>query len=215
MTGADPVAPARTLEAASAAPAVALLLAAGFGRRFGSDKLLAPLADGTPLAVAAARPLLASGHRVVAVLRPEQEPLAALLAAAGSEVVTSATARRGMGASLSAGVAATAAARGWVVALADMPGVAAATVAAVFAALAAGASLAAPYWQGRRGHPVGFAASWKDALLGLDGDRGAAALLQEQAALIHPIASRDDGCLRDVDTRDDLRGAVPGAAPGS
>ena len=39
---------------------VGLLLAAGHGRRFGGDKLLQPLADGTPVAVAAARALKAA-----------------------------------------------------------------------------------------------------------------------------------------------------------
>ncbi|MEK7877302.1 MAG: NTP transferase domain-containing protein, partial [Pseudomonadota bacterium] len=38
----------------------AILLAAGSGSRFGGDKLLHPLADGTPMGVQGARNLLAA-----------------------------------------------------------------------------------------------------------------------------------------------------------
>ena len=48
----------------------AILLAAGSGSRFGGDKLLHPLADGTPIGVQAARNLLAAAPDVIAVVRP-------------------------------------------------------------------------------------------------------------------------------------------------
>ena len=60
---------------------VGLLLAAGQGRRFGGDKLLHPLADGTPMAVASARRLRSACPHSIAVLRPEQQVLAGLLTA--------------------------------------------------------------------------------------------------------------------------------------
>ncbi|WP_374503404.1 NTP transferase domain-containing protein, partial [Zoogloea sp.] len=98
-------------------PIIGLLLAAGQGRRFGSDKLLHPLDDGTPMAVRAARSLKAACPRSIAVLRPEQTVLAGLLAEEGLQPVFSAAARGGMGHSLAAGVAASPAAGGWLVAL--------------------------------------------------------------------------------------------------
>ena len=60
---------------------VGILLAAGRGTRFGSDKRLYPLSDGTPMAVAAARNLRPACDRLIAVLRPDSETLAGLLAA--------------------------------------------------------------------------------------------------------------------------------------
>ena len=58
-----------------------LLLAAGRGRRFGSDKLLHPLPDGEPVVLASARSLRAALTRAVALVRPDQPQLAARLAA--------------------------------------------------------------------------------------------------------------------------------------
>lgn len=184
---------------------VGVLLAAGQGRRFGGDKLLHPLEDGTPMAVAAARHLKAACPCCVAVLRPEQAVLGGLLAAEGLEIVACPRAADGMGHSLAAGVAASREAAGWLVALADMPFIRPATLRQVAGALEAGAALAAPFMDGRRGHPVGFAARWREALRALDGDAGARDILRSHGALLARIETHDPGVLRDVDTPADLR----------
>lgn len=183
---------------------VGLLLAAGQGKRFGGDKLLQALADGTPVAVAAARALKAACADSIAVLRPEQDALAALLEAEGLRVVRCAAARSGMGHSLAAGVAASRDARGWLVALADMPCISVATLQAVAELIGGGAALAAPRYAGRRGHPVGFAARWRGALLALEGDEGARAILQQSRFLLHVLETDDPGVLQDVDSPADL-----------
>lgn len=183
---------------------VGLLLAAGQGRRFGSDKLLHLLDDGTPLAVASARKLKEACPRAIAVLRPEQTTLAALLIAEGLEVVICPEASAGMGHSLAAGVAASREAAGWLVALADMPFVQVATLRSVADALNTGAALAAPFHNSHRGHPVAFAARWRDELLALTGDEGARAIVGRHRKLLHTLESDDAGVLRDVDTPEDL-----------
>jgi len=183
---------------------VGLLLAAGQGRRFGADKLRQPLADGTPVAVAAARALKAACPDSIAVLRPEQDELAGLIEAEGLAVIRCAVARDGMGHSLAAGVAASPHAAGWLVALADMPCIRVATLGAVRDAIADGAALAAPAFAGRRGHPVGFAPRWRDALMGLQGDEGARAILRANGACLTQLALDDPGVLLDVDTPADL-----------
>ena len=183
---------------------VGLLLAAGQGRRFGADKLRQRLADGTPVAVAAARALKAACADCIAVLRPEQDALAALIEAEGLAVIRSASARDGMGHSVAAGVAASRDADGWLVALADMPRIRVATHLAVAGAIAGGAALAAPIHAGQRGHPVGFAARWRDALVALEGDEGARSIIRGNAGLLHAIGTDDPGVLQDVDTPADL-----------
>lgn len=188
---------------------VGILLAAGSGRRFGGDKLRHPLADGTPLALAAACRLAAVCDRTLAVIRPGDDALAALLAGAGCTPLPCADAAAGMGRSLAAGVAAAAEADAWLVALADMPCIAPQTYARVAAALRGGAPLAAPFHDGRRGHPVGFAQRWRGELLRLDGDSGARALLSANAGLIAACAVDDAGILRDVDTVADLEDLPP------
>jgi len=192
---------------AYASLATGVLLAAGYGSRFDPDgihnKLLARLPDGTPVAHEAAHRLLRVVPRVLAVVRPGSDALARVLNDAGCDVVFSADAERGMGASLAAGVAASDDAESWIVALADMPRIAAATIEAVARALESGASLVAPYYRGQRGHPVGFGVAHRDALAALDGDTGARALFATHT--VTRLDVDDAGVLSDVDTPEDLR----------
>lgn len=188
---------------------VGLLLAAGRGARFDpsgrTSKLLAPAPvgpqAGAPVAVAAARNLQAAGVAVTAVLRaadsPEQQRLHDALRACGCQVVINALADEGIGASIACGVQATATARGWLIALADMPAIAPATVRAVADAIAAGAPSAAPIHQGQRGHPVGFGADLAAELLALQGDEGARRVLAAHPPQL--LAVDDAGCLLDLD----------------
>lgn len=188
--------------------ATGVLLAAGLGARFDplglQNKLLVPLADGTPVARAAAHRLLLTVPRVIAVVRPGAEALAHVLNGAGCDVVFAPEAERGMGASLAAGVRASGDAEGWIVALADMPWILSETIEALARALDDGASIVAPEYRGQRGHPVGFHAEHRAALAALDGDVGARGLLNSQK--ITRIAVDDAGILRDIDTPKDLRG---------
>ncbi|KXB31172.1 molybdopterin-guanine dinucleotide biosynthesis protein MobA [Dechloromonas denitrificans] len=183
---------------------VGVLLAAGLGRRFGSDKRLQPLADGTPLALAAARSLRAGCDEVLVVLRPGDAALAALLIAADCRVIYCAEAEQGMGHSLAAGVRASPAAAGWLIALADMPAIAPASHVAVAEALRRGASIAVPTFAGQRGHPVGFAARWRAELAAVQGDHGARQLLQGAPSEIEFVTLDDPGILADIDTPADL-----------
>lgn len=183
---------------------VGILLAAGVARRFGSDKLMFPLADGRPMALVAAASLRPACDRLVVVLRAARHPLAALLEAEGAEIVVAPDADGGMGHSLAAAVRATGDAAGWVVALADMPFIQPASHGAVAAALRAGASLAAAEFQGRRGHPVGFSREWLAPLSALAGDQGGRDILREHRPQLVSCAVDDAGVLTDIDRPDDL-----------
>jgi molybdenum cofactor cytidylyltransferase len=116
-------------------PIVGILLAAGASRRFGADKLSHSLPEGDLVAVRACRALLAGTDAVLAVVRPGNGELAARLQAEGAEVRICAEAEQGMGASLAFGVRACPEAAGWLVALADMPWIAPATIRQVADAL--------------------------------------------------------------------------------
>lgn len=202
---------------------VGILLAAGLGSRFDPagvrNKLTEPMpagpTRGLPVAFVAARRLRAALPRVIAVVRPGTESedaarhsqtLQKLFAQAGCEVLVSADAERGMGAALAAAVRATPEARGWVIALADMPAIAPATMLEVAEALAAPGAAAdtivAPRLDGMHGHPVGFGAAHGPALGALDGDEGARGLLRQ--AHVQWIDTLDAGVVRDIDTPLDL-----------
>jgi molybdenum cofactor cytidylyltransferase len=193
-----------------------ILLAAGSSSRFGSNKLLHRLPDGRPIAVAAAKNMLAALPRTIAVVRPGAKRLAQLLRETGCTVVTSRNARSGMGASLASGVRASGDASGWVVALADMPFIRPASIRSVAAQLAQGAAIAAPFRAGSRGHPVGISRRFREDLLRLTGDQGARMLLQRHAEAITLIEIDDPGVLRDIDTPEDLElSSAPGPAGSS
>ncbi|MBK1704539.1 molybdopterin-guanine dinucleotide biosynthesis protein MobA [Halochromatium glycolicum] len=185
---------------------VGILLAAGKGRRFGGDKRLHPLADGTPMVVAAARALSAALPRTLAVVR-EADEVAQRLAREGVEVICCPAAAGGMGHSIACGVAASAEADGWLIALGDMPWVRPESIAAVAAALAEGAPVARPCYTGRHGHPVGFSAPFGSDLQRLDGDNGARHLLR--SVHVVEIPCTDPGVIRDVDDPRHLQPSPP------
>ncbi|THT98242.1 nucleotidyltransferase family protein [Lampropedia puyangensis] len=109
----------------------------------------------------------------------------------------------GMGDSIALGVASTANAAGWLILPADMPLVQAATLRAVAHTLQTQpASVVVPCYQGQRGHPVGFAAKHKQALLNLRGDCGAKAIVQQtrEIGAVYELPVPDSGIVIDVDT---------------
>jgi molybdenum cofactor cytidylyltransferase len=181
-----------------------ILLAAGASSRFGANKLLQPLPDGTPIALASARNLLQALPGALAVLRPGSEVLQGLLLEAGCQVSVCPDAELGMGHSLAHAVAASAEARGWVVALADMPYIRPQTTGAIADKVEQGALIVAPAYCGKRGHPVGFAAMLRSEMLALRGDEGARGVVQRHAASLQLIEVDDPGVLRDIDRPADL-----------
>ncbi len=168
---------------------VVVILAAGLGERFrqaggAHDKLLTPLGPQRVRdhVVAAAQ---ASGLPWHVVEREHTTHLSA----------------QGMGASIATGVAATANAPGWLILPADLPLVQADSLRRVAEALAQH-TVVAPWVQGQRGHPVGFGAVCREALLALSGDQGAKSVMQAHAPW--RLDLDDLGCILDVDTPDAL-----------
>jgi molybdenum cofactor cytidylyltransferase len=181
-----------------------ILLAAGSGQRFGRHKLLHPLPNGELMGVASARNLLTALPNTLAVIRAQDHRLAERFETLGLKVVENSVADQGMGRSLACGIGASADASGWVVALADMPWIASETVGAVVQALLGGASIAAPTYQGQRGHPVGFARLWREQLEALQGDYGARHLLEANSNRLKLLPTDDSGVLLDIDHLADL-----------
>jgi molybdenum cofactor cytidylyltransferase len=178
-----------------------LLLCGGEARRYGANKLLE---GDEPLAARAARNLMQATGQVLAVIPAGAGALRAALEPVGCEVLESDRTTRGMGASIAAGVEASAQATGWIVALGDMPLVRPDTIRRVRRALEEGARLVAPFSDGRRGHPVGFSWRMREELLALDGDTGARVVIARNGELLERLAIDDPGIFVDVDTREDF-----------
>jgi molybdenum cofactor cytidylyltransferase len=186
--------------------AAAIILAAGAGRRFGSDKRQAVGPWQGPLL-----------HHVLGLFRPCFADLAVVIApndrfgadscsAFAAQALTNPEPERGMGRSL-------AVAMDWliegdfsgaVIGLADMPWVPKSAITAVTATLRQSEQAVATSYHGALGFPRGIPRHLFEELRHLDGDRGASARLDWSRAVI--VAAAEDGVLRDVDHPEDIAG---------
>lgn len=178
-----------------------ILLAAGYSHRFGTNKLLYPLSDGTPIAITAVRKLSAAVDKTLVVVSPESTELTKLLHE-NLQIVTCAEAKAGMGASIACGVKASLEADAWIIALADMPFIQLATIQKLVNLLHQGKAVVAPKYQERRGHPVGFSQTFRTQLTQLTGDMGARKLLNSPEVTLFPC--EDAGIHQDIDTQQDI-----------
>ncbi|WP_028312766.1 nucleotidyltransferase family protein [Derxia gummosa] len=206
------------LPALPAGAPVVIVLASGRGRRFvasggAGSKLDAPLGGSTVL-----------GMTLAAV------------AASGLPFHVERGAHAGMGDSIGAAVRATAGAGGWLILPGDLPLLRPDSLRAVAEALAGRGAVSRgdaavtrpaadgggatvpdaappdavlPLHAGQRGHPVGFAASQRDALMALAGEQGAAPVLRACRARGRclELALDDPGIALDIDELADLQRA--------
>lgn len=186
---------------------VALILAAGRGRRFGCDKRRASLADGVGLLAATVALAQRCFAEVYLVLRPEDDPQALGLAA-DVQLVRCAAADLGMAHSLAAGVHALAGHRCRAVAvmLGDMPWISTSSL-QVLTQAADPERIVFPVHAGERGHPVIFGRRFWHELEALTGDQGAKAIVAANELAWLRIGVDDPGVLRDVDTPEALSSA--------
>lgn len=183
----------------------ALMLAAGYSRRFGADKRRLVLADGRSLLAASLALPCSMLEDVWLVLRPDESP-AALDLPTGVRIVQNPTSAQGMGHSLAAGaerLLAESRADAVAIFLADMPSIRRHSLEALMAC-AAPDRIVLPSHQGKRGHPVLFGRDFWPQLATLGGDAGARAVIQHNAEALHIVELNDPGVLQDIDTPADL-----------
>ncbi len=181
-----------------------LLLAAGAGRRFGTPKALAVLADGTPFLQRALAALREGGCEPLLVVLGAQAERARGLAL-GADVVVNADWESGMGSSLGVGLAALpGGVDAALVLLVDTPGIGAAAVARM-STYAEPAVVAVATYDGRRGHPVLLGREhWADVAKAAVGDTGARPFLLAHADLVVEVPCADIASPGDIDSQGDL-----------
>ncbi|MCX2890947.1 MULTISPECIES: nucleotidyltransferase family protein [Pseudomonas] len=179
---------------------VALVLAAGRGTRFGSDKRRATLADGRSLLAHSVERAKAVFDDVRVVLRTGERG-EDLGLPAGYRVVASADAASGMGHSLAAGAGSLddSQARAVAILLGDMPWIELATLRRL-AEVSSASNIVLPRHAGQQGHPVIFGRDFWPALRQLAGDEGARAVVQAHRDRCVVVEVGDAGVLLDVDT---------------
>jgi molybdenum cofactor cytidylyltransferase len=192
--------------------AVGIVPAAGKGERFGGAKLLADL-KGEPLLNHTLRSLLDGGvRRVIVVVGPKAggtDPAVALKRAvpllSDSRVVTvvNPDPSRGMFSSIQAGVSG-AVGDLFVVLPGDMPFVRAESVRAVVEAAHETGLIVSPRFDGRRGHPIALPGRLRAAIVRAPEGSTLQTILQPEAENRIEIDVKDEGVLKDVDTKDAL-----------
>lgn len=191
---------------------VAVVVAAGTGRRFGGGKLLARMANGVRIIDAVLKNIRQgfSGPVVVVARDDDRQLLEVLQGYEPGLVAGSADQTASLGGTIATGVAASADAAAWLVVLGDMPWLLPSTIATLEQKLQDGCPLVAPVYGGRRGHPVGFGREFGAALQGLGGQEGARTILGQYRNQLQLVDLGDPGVLQDVDYPDDLaRSSVP------
>lgn len=182
-----------------------ILLAAGQSTRFGSNKLLHPLDDGTAMVLASARHLKSVLTTTIAVVDDINNEVAKLLTQEGIQVIENSLASEGMGTSIACGVTNSPEAQGWVIALADMPSIPENIIQAVVTGLEQGADIIAPVYNKKRGHPVGFSARYAQALMQLHTDEGAHSIIQANSDSLELIETTDRGVIVDIDMPESIQ----------
>jgi len=193
---------------------VAVILAAGSGRRMGGPKARLRIGGESFLARAArllARPGVAS---VAAVVGRETLGAAAAGPPVGVAILENPRPEEGMLSSILRGLDGAEAAGADAVLLhpVDHPLIEPATVDRVVAALEAGALIAVPTHGSRRGHPGGFARLAWPALRAAPAGRGARAVLADHPGWVVHVPG-DPGCVLGIDTPADYERWIAGLRP--
>lgn len=182
----------------------ALMLAAGYSRRFGADKRRLQLGDGRSMLAASLELPCSMLEEVWLVLRPDEAP-AELDLPTGVRMVQNPATAQGMGHSLAAGaerLLAESGAEAVAIFLADMPLIRRDSLETLLRHASAD-NIVLPSYQGKRGHPVLFGRAFWPQLAALSGDAGAKPVLQQNPNAVRIVELDDPGVLQDIDTQED------------
>ncbi|MEQ8409711.1 MAG: nucleotidyltransferase family protein [Gammaproteobacteria bacterium] len=179
----------------------ALLLAAGFSRRFGGSKLTTELANGRTVFAQTLVNLQAAIPDIVVVTRPDLvEGL--IMDCASLQVFDGAD--QGMGATLAYGVGLMQDKNACLICLADMPFIQPQTYSQL-AAHCTPDNIILPVHDGHVGNPCGFGQQFFTELMQLDGDTGGKSVIKQHPKAVQHINVADAAILQDIDTPEDLQ----------
>ncbi|HDZ09981.1 nucleotidyltransferase family protein [Pseudohongiella sp.] len=184
----------------------AILLAAGFSRRFGSIKLRAVLPDGSTMLQRTSRLLLSVTSDIMVITRPALRDTGVFdgTGLTDSQIVLCEDADLGMGHSLACGIRALPA--NWdacVICLADMPFIEPATLKQLLGK-ASHSRITVPEYKSQRGHPVCFGRDFFAELAQSQGDTGGREVIKHHPDKVDVMTLNDPGILQDIDTPQDL-----------
>ncbi len=187
----------------------AIILAAGKSTRFGSNKLLTEVdfkGVKQALLLHTLSPWL-DVFEYVYLVTPKDDLLIKQVCHSirhRLKFIKAEQSESGMGHSLAAGVSECQQSKGYLIGLADMPMIEPVVLERLINNLKQGFFLSAPYFNGKRGHPVAFSKLYESALLASSGDTGAKTILLENEAIIERVEVASPSVLIDIDVETDL-----------
>ncbi len=189
-----------------------IVLAAGKSSRMGDkNKLLLPLQSSTVLGKTLSIYAGLGFGKLLCVTGRDHEQTSAIAQRYGVETLYNPDFMLGMAHSLRAGIQTISAndCAGILVALGDMPFFSQTSIHELCKAffVAPKDAICMPTFAGQQGNPVLFSTAYKQDLMLLTGDIGAKSLLKKYAAQCICVEMPDNGCLRDIDTKDDWQQA--------
>lgn len=192
-----------------------LVLAAGQSSRFGSDKLMANMADNRPMIAHSLAPLLAlakdNNLELCVITRADNQPLINFLKFEGINYSLCPDAHLGMGHSIAYGVKSYQSWQGWMIALADMPNINLKTLTGLLEYIQKSPNeiIRLAFSSNEKiipAHPVYFPKQYNHQLRLLTGDKGAKVIIKQQK-LVTKIEndSIEKHTLMDMDTPECIR----------
>lgn len=198
-----------------------VVLAAGYARRFGTDKRYVPFGEDGTLLTRSIETIKPHCHKIFVVIKQEDAENAPDLLGAwyNDPDITPVLASKsihGMGSSLANGMEVLLeheqqhglSFTGVLVMLADMPFIESDTICNLINAHThekiTFPCFQKPYQEKKWGHPVVFGRRWFSKLSQLTGDRGGRSILKAHPSARVPVIVNDFGILRDIDTPADL-----------
>nr|WP_300309085.1 nucleotidyltransferase family protein [Halomonas sp.] len=193
--------------------AIAIVLAAGFSRRFGTqDKRISLLVNGQPLLAVSVARACEAFEQVFVVLREEDDPTVLGLPD-NVAVLRAPRALLGLGASLGDAIAAIrrdpsmAKVSAAAILLGDMPDIASSTLRALCRQSASDRIIRPVFLSSHSmspGHPVLFGRDFFNELERLDGNEGGKEIIQRHRNAYRQVHVADPGVCRDIDTPEAL-----------
>ncbi len=179
-----------------------VILASGYSRRYGADKLLARDSGAQSLirqTIAVYRPLFSAIH---VVARPDNLPLMDILIDEHVTIIENDESKLGMSRSIVKSVEYCQVNTGWLFALADMPYIKTSTVASIRDAAGAN-KIIRPVFNEKPGNPIAIGQCFAPELLKLTADNGAKAIVRNAGEALTTLHVNDAGIHQDIDTPSD------------
>jgi len=185
----------------------AILLAAGEAKRMGQLKQLMPFGQSTIIEQAIDNLLGAAVYEVIVVVGYRAEEVIKTIAAKPVKITINPDYEQGMSTSIIAGLKCIdSRAQAILIALGDQPLVDTQTINRLIEEFYEhDKGIVVPAYQGRRGHPIIFAAEYKKDLLKLEGDVGGRELIEDNANDVLEIAVDSEGVIADINTLNDYQ----------